>query len=178
MEAIYSKHILLDSCVVEYLLSTNKSLANKVGDQLAELRKNGKSLYISELTYFELLRDISDENKEKANITLQSFIKIPVTDERIKKATVLYGRYKKHQSISKYLQSISDCDVLIGSLIFNKYQPLLLTADYWDFPRPFFVEKKIERIEYLKKRKGQKGDIKSSIYFYYLGADLKTLLDQ
>lgn len=176
MDPIRSQHILVDFCIVEYLLSTNKSLANEVGEHLTELRKNGNNLYVSELTYFELLRDINDENKGKAYLELQSFKKIAVTDDRIKKATVLYGKYKRHQSISTYLKSISDCDVLIGALIFNKFKPLLLTADYWDFPRPFFIEKKIDRVEYSKGRKGQEGEIKSSIYFYYLEADLQTLL--
>lgn len=74
--AISNQSILLDTNVIEYLLSTHKNLANKVAEKLSELRKNKNRLYVSEITSFEILRGISDE--AMAINKLNSFIKIPI----------------------------------------------------------------------------------------------------
>lgn len=83
----------------------------------------------------------------------------------------LYSAYAKQPRLKGCLNSISDCDIFIGSLIFTKFKPYLLTADYWDFPRPLFTEKEIFPIEFTKN-KGQK----TCIYYYLLEANLKEFL--
>lgn len=177
MQKLFSQHILLDSCIIEYLLSKNKNLRDKTEEKLTILRKNNY-LYVSELTYFEVLRGIAKEEKEKAEEILKKFKKIPVTEERIGRSIVLYSKYKKDKNICQHLHSISDCDIMIGSLIFNETKPILLTADYWDFPRPFFSESKVEIIEYSKNRKNSSGKSKACLYIYYLAPNLEAFTSE
>lgn len=57
-------------------------------------------------------------------------------------------------------------DIFIGSLIFTNNDTYLLTADYKDFPRPFFRECEIWNIEC-----DEKGH-KSCLYYYLLKPNL------
>lgn len=167
---IKNKPILLDTCVINNLLSKEKLLAEKTERLLVDLLKNNNDLYFSQLTNYELLRGAPDEKKKKAERLLGYFIEVPFSKERLERATRLYTAYVQNKATKSIFSSISDIDIFIGALIFTKQKPLLLTADFNDFPRPFFREKSLGTIEYERKRGN-----KCCQYYYFLEANLKEL---
>ena len=163
--------ILLDTCIINNLLSKEKALASGTSKLLADLVKNKNDLYISEFTYHELLRGASEAKSKKAKEKLKYFNRVLSDEERIERATMLFTAYKNNKNTKCIMSSISDIDIFIGALIFTKQQPLLLTADFNDFPRPFFIERHFELVEYKKNKGG-----KCSQYYYFLSANLKELV--
>lgn len=160
-------HVLLDTCVVNNLLSKEQGLASRTEDLLRDLSLLKNKFYISHFTKYELLRSATGKKRAKCEELLNWLLKIEMTDTRLDRAIHLYSLYKKHNGIKNHLESISDIDIFIGSLIFTKQDTYLLTADYCDFPRPFFLEECIWPVEYERKKGG-----KSCIYYYLLKANL------
>lgn len=167
---IRNRYILLDSCIIQYLASEKKELAGKINDLLVSLKTQGNFLCISDFSYFEILRGLSEEKKDDVLKFLNGFVVVKTNLERLKRAGNLYSKYRKNPYINKIISNISDGDLIIGSLIFTKDQPLLLTADYLGFPRPFFVESEVERIEYKNGPRFQ------SLYLYNLKPNLEAFL--
>lgn len=167
---IKDQYILVDTCIISYLLSKNKELKLQTAKYLDQLVDNNNKLAISKFTEYEILRDMELKKRDKAEEILDSFISVEHTDERQKRSTLLYSAYVKEPKIKNRKHSISDIDIFIGSLIFTKDKPLLLTADYCDFPRPLFIESEIKHIEYKNK-----GGNKTCIYYYLLEANLDSL---
>jgi predicted nucleic acid-binding protein len=167
---IAGKAILLDSCIINYGLSKQKDLADKTNSFLDGLLLANNRFYISQFTPFEILKGIDERKKPQAESLLQNFGSVPQTQERIERATRLYSAYCKEPALKSYINAISDIDVLIGALIFTEHEPYLLTADFNDFPRPFFQEVGSQRIDYQKEN-GQR----AGIYYYFLKANLGAL---
>lgn len=165
-----TRHILIDTCIFNNLHSKQTELANKTATLLASLIENGNRLYFSEFTRHELLRGATSPKRLKIESSLNLFLEVHSTPQRIERATQLFNSYKHGPVKPIDMHSPSDIDLFIGALIFTHNHPLLLTADYNDFPRPFFTEKHIERIEFQKK-----GNTKQSLYYYFLQANLKTI---
>lgn len=161
--------ILLDTCILQNLLSKEVDLATRTKDLLEDLYKEN-TFYISEFSKYELLRGANEEQSKKAELILNAFEGISNSPERLARATALYTAYSSQPRIKNSLHSISDIDIFIGSLIFTDQKPYLLTADYFDFPRPFFIEEQRWGIKF-KKKKGSG----SCIYYYLLRADLDLL---
>lgn len=170
---IRNSAILLDSCIINNLGSKEKSLNNITFKLLERLASNNNELYISEFTYYETLRGASDTKRQTTEKSINSYFKkVPQNKDRLERAIKLYSAYQRRPEIKNFLNSISDIDVFIGSLIFTKQKPLLLTADFCDFPRPLFKEKDYVRIEYTKKRHN-----KTCQYYYFLEANLEALFN-
>lgn len=167
---IKNSAILIDTCILSNLLSKEESLAGETNDLMQLLYQDGNKFYISEFSKYELLRGASETQCRKANSILNAFTIVENSDERLERATALHSGYSSISRIKNSLHSISDVDVFIGALIFTEQQPYLLTADYFDFPRPFFLEKKVWNIDF-KKKKGNR----SSIHYYLLQANLNSL---
>ena len=165
---IKGRAILLDTCVIQYSLSKEAQLREATGAFIAELLKNKNRLFVSDFTYYELLKGANKDNKAKAEEKLNHFEEIPQTKDRLERATLLYSAYLGEESVKPVLSSISEIDAFIGSLIFNNSRPLLLTADFNDFPRPFFKEVEVKPIEYEKGRGN-----KCTHYYYFLEANLE-----
>jgi predicted nucleic acid-binding protein len=165
-----NKAILVDSCIINNLASKQKDLAQQTFELIKQLTNSKNSLFISEFSYYELLRTSSQSTKTKTLNFIEQYTIVPQSKERLERAALLYTAYKNHNPAKNILHSISDIDIFIGSLIFTKHQPLLLTSDYYDFPRPFFMEKMLKRIEYKRK-----GKVPKNIYYYFFKADLKTV---
>lgn len=167
---IESQAILLDTCIVRNLFSKEKLLREKTEQFLDELRKSENKLYVSEYTSYELLRGIDSSKKSKAEEIIAGFDMVPTSKNRLDRATRLYTALHENPATKSSLASISDIDIFIGSLIFNDQKPLLLTADYNDFPSPFFDEVYKQDIQY-KKAKGAQ----CCMYYYFLEANLVAL---
>lgn len=164
---IKSSYILLDTCIVNALLSEEQFLQNKIDFILKQFLKDGNVLCVSEFSRYELLRSASKAREIDCANMLKKFSVIPHSSERLSRATYLYGLYKNEPSVKNILHSISDVDIFIGSLIFTDQKPYLLTADFADFPRPFFVEKDIFPIEFRRPR----GNM-NCLYYYLLQANV------
>jgi len=167
---VEKKPILIDSCIINYLLSNETDLAAETISFLEDLLKYENELYVSEFTHHEVLRGASETKAQKAKELLKTFATVPQSPQRLKRATQLYNAYNNNEKTRNSLNSISDIDVFIGSLIFTSNKALLLTADYHDFPRPFFKEIENTRIEYGKIRGN-----KSCQYYYLLEANLESI---
>lgn len=164
---IKNSYILLDTCFVNNLLGKEVFLVNQTKSLINQFLKNQNILCVSEFTKYELLRDASSTRKDECENILKAFTIIPNNNERLNRAINLYGLYKNEPSIKNILHSISDVDILIGSLAFTDQKPYLLTADFADFPRPFFIEKDIFPIEFRRPR----GNM-NCLYYYLLQANI------
>jgi predicted nucleic acid-binding protein len=160
-------HILLDTNILSNLLSKQIGLAEQTNKLLNDLILNENELYISDFTKYEFLRTIPKNKEKECNDLLNQLIHIKHTNTRFERSVHLYNLYKNHLEVSMSLNSISDIDVFIASLIFTTENTYLLSSDYCDFPRPFFLEKDIWRIEYIRKRGN-----KASLYYYLFEANL------
>ena len=69
--------ILIDSCIINYLLSKETDLAVKTDEFLDDLLKNENELYVSEYTRHEILRGASEDKTQKAKELLKTFIAVP-----------------------------------------------------------------------------------------------------
>lgn len=168
---IKNAYILIDSCIISDLLSKEKDKAKQVNLLLSDLKKNGNSLYISELTYYEIMRDIAEEKRTKAQKILDSFGKIETDIKKLTRAVKLYEKYKEEPGTNHLADSRNDIDIIIGSLICVNQTPPLLTSNFSDFPRPFFLEKEVKRIAFEASRGKNKGK-KVSLYYYLLEANI------
>ncbi|MBI5753676.1 hypothetical protein HZA40_00850 [Candidatus Peregrinibacteria bacterium] len=164
---IKNSHILFDTCILNNLLSKEFFLRDQTKLLFKELTNLGNILYVSEFTKYELLRDANLNKKMAFGELLNTFRVITNSRDRLERAVKLYESYKHEPSINSILHSISDVDIFIGSLIFTDQKPYLLTADFADFPRPFFVERDIFPIEFRRPR----GNM-NCLYYYLLQANI------
>ena len=165
---VRDSHIILDTCIANNWLSKEFGLSSKTNDVANALLANGNILYVSHFTKYELLRCATKEKKAKSEQLLSMLKQVETNNDRLNRAIRLYSLYKENSEVKNHLQSISDMDVFIGSLIFTNKNIYLLTADYCDFPRPFFLEEKIWHVEYARSKGGR-----SSIYYYLLKANME-----
>lgn len=166
---ITDENILVDSFIINNLLSKQTDLQQKSTEFISKLEENNK-LYASEFSAYEILRTTLENKVEASKEKLKIFTTIPLSKDRLDRATKLYSAYKLNDKTKNHLNSISDIDIFIGSIIFTDKKGLLLTADFNDFPRPFFREKAVHRIEYKRERGGL-----GSIYYYLLEANLESI---
>lgn len=167
---VKNKDILADSCIINNLLSNQKELAKETAEYFNELIEAGNRLYASEFTHHEIFRGLAAGRKQKAEVWLEKFEMVPHSKIRLERATRLSTAYSDEPSIKAYLPKISDIDIFLGALIFTDRQPLLLTADFNDFPRPFFSEVENRPIVY-NRNKGNK----CCLYYYLLQANLDSI---
>lgn len=164
---VKNAHILVDTCILSNLLSKEVGLAKETTILVEALTANGNKLYVSEYSYYELLRSATPEQRKKCESLLEGFAIIPHSRERLERAVILYSRYKEKMDVKQRVNSVSDIDIFIGSLIFTDKGTYLLTADFNDFPRPIFYEEEVHRIEFVRKNTQ-----KVCFYYYILGANL------
>lgn len=162
--------ILLDTCIVSNLSSKENNLVEKTQELIFELHKHN-NLYISQFSKYELLKGNNEKNSKIIFKIISNFKIIENNEDRLNRAANLYRAYNNNANVRKTLSSISDVDIFIGSLIFKKENTYLLTADYFDFPRPFFLEKKHWDIKFIKNKGNP-----IAIYYYLLKANLQTIL--
>jgi len=169
MKAILdNSHILFDTNIVDYMTSKEPELRAKTEELVNALFEAGNTLYVSEFSHYELLRDVPESKRRNLTELLKLFRLIPHNFIRLSRAIKLYSNYKSVPQIKSFLHSISDVDIFIGALLFTDDQPYLLTSDYTDFPRPFFREIACHKVNF-KTKTGQT----RSLDYNFLSADLK-----
>lgn len=157
-----NKGIILDTCILQYL--DKKDLKEKVFFVLSKLIKENNILRMSDYSTYELF---SGCYKEKESILLS-----------------IWKKYKRYVVNTKVLQyaahfstlykekvknlTISEADKIIGATAFLT-NSLIFTADFNDFPRPFFAEKYKFIIKYKHKNK------KIPLIFYFLKPEIKII---
>jgi len=153
------QYIVLDSCVIQFAL--NKYLSPNLSKYLRSLIKAGFLLAISEISYFELFHGATLRQEKELNDALRLFIRYRTDLPALIAASRLGGLYRNlkipDQQISVGDKIIAATSVLTGSLV--------LTANYNDFPRPFFREVEAKHIFFKKKNRDR------MVIFYLLFPD-------
>lgn len=83
---IKGRAILLDTCVIQYSLSKEPKLREATGAFIAELIQSENRLFVSDYSYYELLKGANKENKAKAEEMLNHFEQIPQSKDRLERA--------------------------------------------------------------------------------------------
>lgn len=142
-----TQDILLDTCILQY--SGRTPSASRFLKYLSILGERKFGLAISEFTIYELLQGTSKTKEQELVKILKKFKQFKVTANVLMAAAQLSTLYRREKipdsQISDGDKIIASTAILTGSLI--------VTANWNDFPRPFFIESEIKRIEYKKKGK-------------------------
>lgn len=139
--------IILDTNILQYL--SNKELKQDLQQFLNDFIEKGYTLAISEISIFELLRNLSKSKEEVAVNQLNIFEKYQVTSTTLTVASQLSTIYSQN-NISPQQISIPDLVIAATAVLTNT---MILTSDINDFPRPFFSEILEMQIFYKKKSK-------------------------
>jgi tRNA(fMet)-specific endonuclease VapC len=118
----------LDTNIISYLLKGNKSLSDKLNEKI----KQGNSIIINLITYYEICRGlIAINNKDK----LDKFIKIcnifgiaPITETTFYRAAEIYASLKQEGNL------IDDADILIAAICLEQ-DFILITNNEKHFQR-------------------------------------------
>ena len=154
------KYILLDTCILRYLSSENNNdLAQKVANYLIELRDRGFTLAISDISIYELLEGVSQKREAKLLEVLNIFDNFLVERRDLIAGAELHDLYRIQSKTNKSGSpnevkpgNIETVDKIIAATSIFAVAPIL-TADGNDFPRPFFFEHEVRKIEFLDKGK-------------------------
>lgn len=157
---IPKKYILLDTCSLRYLSSeNNEDLAQKVANYLIELNVRGFTLAISEISIYELLEGVTQKREVNLLNVLSIFDYFFVERRDLIAGAELHDLYRDQSKINKAGKllegkpgNIEMADKIIAATCIFSMAPIL-TADGNDFPRPFFFEHEIKKIEFLDKGK-------------------------
>lgn len=143
-----TQHILLDTCILQYL--SNKQLGEQLIPYLVALQERKFILAISEISIYELLSGSTIKQEQEGLAVLNLFKVYQIIQNVLIAASQLSTLYHCEEglpdnAISPQDKFIAATSVLTGSLI--------LTANVSDFPRPFFQEVEEKLIFYRKKDK-------------------------
>lgn len=142
------RYLLLDSCILEYIL--NKNLSTVLTDQLNVWRGNVFDLAMSHISYSELLDGAKQEKEVEVLNLLNKFYSFEVS----KRVTIGCGKlgcvYK--EILNEESKKISLADKIIATTSIINNLPIV-TANVHDFPHPFFTEIDSNNVVYSVKRK-------------------------
>lgn len=144
-DEIPQQYLILDTCVVQYL--GTKEIKEQLLNYLIEVESRGFHYAISDFSIYELLQGVSASKESELQSRLQNFNRYAVeTNILIAAAQIktLYDMEKLPQTqISDGDKVIAATSILTGSSI--------VTANFNDFPRPYFVEMERQNILYKHK---------------------------
>ncbi len=148
IEKTKNKYLLLDSCVIEYWLDTNKEKI--IAKQIEEWTNNTATIAISEITALELI-DGAHKIKEKQVLEfLNKLSNFSTTDRVILGAGKLGSLYYQTDHNLKNSVSLGDKIIASTSIIYNLP---IATANVKDFPYPFFITLSHKNLIYENKNK-------------------------
>lgn len=144
----FKQNIILDTCIIQYLLTPN--LNKEVKSIMLVSISKGFGLAISEISILEGIQSAS-ESKEKE--VLERIFKFPIysiNTNILIAAGQLKTLYTKDSNISENNISVGDAIIGATAVLTNS---LIVTANYNDYPRPFFIEKYKKALFYNQKNK-------------------------
>jgi len=141
------QYLLLDSCIIEYLL--DEHMHNSVSTQLNQWYADIFKPAISEVTYSELIDGAKADKETKVIKLLDGFYSFPLTKRIVKGSGILGSLYKEE---SQELKDVCLADKLIA-MTSAVYNTPIVTANIRDYPPPFFHNFTDENIMFEKKGK-------------------------
>ncbi len=128
--------VILDTNIIQY--SANKKFGKEITDFLDELKKRGFELAISDISYSELLANLSQAKEEAGLKLLRSFKKIEVGTTFLHAAArtcTIYNQQRKIEQKSKSEASVADLIIAATAILTGS---LIITANINDFPKAIF----------------------------------------
>jgi len=156
--------IILDTCILQYF--SKKQVSKELRAYLSDLMGRGFSLSISEISTCELLSGATIKQEQEGYQTLSVFKRYLIDSRSLITAAQVATLYHK-EKIPNDKISIADRIVAATAILTGS---LVLTADFYDFPRPFFSEAEKKPIFYKVKNKDQ------MLVIYLLRPDLNIIL--
>lgn len=154
-----SRILLLDTVIVSQAAKRQKhpELSDSLATYLQLLSKNYE-LSISGICRYELFQASTLETAQRVKKFTDYLRTFDVDNNVINVAATLSTCYENHPTIKGRHGSISIPDRIIGatSILQNCH---ILTCDFNDFPRPFFVEHSTGVIKYQKSSKNRFLDV-------------------
>lgn len=131
----YIRPLILDWNIVHYWLS--RKMRESILPVLSELDKARLQFCISEVTVYEAQCQLPVGKDADALQFIEGIPRYPVDTATQKVAGVIRSCYKDHDVTKQHASDISLQDIYNASCTILT-NGLLLTADYHDYPRPFF----------------------------------------
>ena len=140
------KCVVLDTCILQYLDKTSlKDLIFKILDKLIE---NNNTIRVSDYSSYELFCGCKKEKEVVLALIWRKFNRYVVNTKVLQAAAHLSTFY----GVKNGCRHIGDGDKIIGATAFLT-KSLIFTANFNDFPRPFFSEKEKIFLKYKKRGK-------------------------
>ena len=146
-DTISQKYIVIDSCILEYLL--NRDMNDSITQQLGYWCNNVFTLSVSEVSYAELVDGAHLDKETKVIDLLDKYHSFAISKRIITGAGKIGSVYKQEFPTEKTV-SLGDKILAATSII---YGAPLVTANVKDFPHPFFKTLKDKNIIYMKDNK-------------------------
>jgi predicted nucleic acid-binding protein len=151
----FIQDIILDTCIIQYL--GNENIAPRLKNYLVDLAGRGFNFAISEVTFAELLSNISLGKEIIGRKTLALFKRYFVGDRVLISSAQLSSLFKQVQidnfeKIKIQSDHISLADKIIGATAILSGS-LILTANIQDFPNPYFFPVEEKQVIYKRKNK-------------------------
>ena len=140
-------------------LVTSTHLKKPLKKFLKDLKATGAFFHYSSYSIFELFRGQPKKLVDDYRQIIIDFDPFDVNENILIKASELMTLYKHHHLVSdastskKNPKMIDDGDYILAATSFWYQNTVILTRNYSDFPRPFFIEKHKEYVEYEKEGK-------------------------
>lgn len=146
-EPAAKKYVVFDWNIIQYYMS--KDMRDSMSDIFRELDDAGLIFSVSHISTYEAQRQLPVSKSDDSHSVLDSLPQFPLDAEVLMLAGTIACCYKDLQQTRSHADEISLQDTLNAATAI-KHGAFLITADYADYPRPFFDE--VYRWEITDKR--------------------------
>lgn len=132
-----SRHVVIDWNVIQYWLS--KQLRTEVDPILESLDEVGLQRAMSDISIFEAQCQLPVAKHTESHDTLKTLYSFPIDPDLLLILGTLTCCYRDHEKTKGHAKDISLQDGINAATAVQN-NALILTADFNDYPRPFFDE--------------------------------------
>ncbi len=143
--SVNNQQLILDSCIVEYLL--DRYIKDELQSQLQEWANAHADLAVSEISYTELIAGAYKDKISLIKETLEPYTKLKLTQRVLSGAGIINNIYRTKY---KDFRDVGIADQVIAATACIYNLPII-TANVLDFPHPFFTSIDSANISYKKK---------------------------
>jgi predicted nucleic acid-binding protein len=138
------QNILLDTNIIQY--AGNAPSGIEFLKYLIELQKRHFGLAISDVSFFEILRNTTKKQEQEIITILNIFYRYFVSKEVLIAGAQLSTLYREHCNLKGDID-YGDIFIASTSILTNS---LILTRNRKDFPFPFFIEAEVKTLYIIK----------------------------